>query len=254
LFILSRQFFPGANIANRTPLIANGLRVIDDYYSADQCQRLLKLVEEFRGSHKLVELYRPVKGRSLRYLVIDGEQIREHIPVLQEIYTGEFQELVNEMAEERLEPLANVKSGVNVNILPSGRSEYRWHYDRNYVTAILYLNEVEGGDTEMYPNYRILLNNPSSAFQKTLDAILNFAPLRAVLRKKVSVSPKTGRLVMMQGSRSWHSVSPVTGGEDRINIIMAYDRPGATFAAEKGLDSYLYTQQEQQVSDPNYGR
>ncbi|MGH2581350.1 MAG: 2OG-Fe(II) oxygenase [Anaerolineales bacterium] len=230
------------------------MQVIEDYYSADECRRLLDVIDDYRREHPPTDLYRPVKGRSLRYSVINGEQIRKHLPELQERYTGEFLALVNRMAGEKLEPLANLKSGVNVNILPSGRSEYRWHYDRNYVTAILYLNEVQGGDTEMYPNYRILLGNPSSRLQKILDGILNFLPLRAVLRNKVSVSPKAGRLVVMQGSRSWHSVSPVTGVQDRINIIMAYDRPGATFSAEKGLDSYLYTQQEQKATDPNYGR
>lgn len=34
--------------------------------------------------------------------------------------------------------------------------EYRWHYDRNAVTAILYLNEVPGGETEIFPNFRLV--------------------------------------------------------------------------------------------------
>jgi hypothetical protein len=41
------------------------------------------------------------------------------------------------------------------NITPPG-GEYRWHYDRNAATAILYLNEVPGGETEMFPNYRLV--------------------------------------------------------------------------------------------------
>ncbi len=49
-----------------------------------------------------------------------------------------------------------------------------------------------------------------------------------------------------------HSVRPVRGAEDRINLILAYDEPGAPFAIEENLDTYLYTEQASAVSDPNY--
>ncbi len=46
-------------------------------------------------------------------------------------------------------------------------------YDRNAVTAILYLNTVSGGETEMYPEYRIHLGKRKGArFQKWLDVLL----------------------------------------------------------------------------------
>lgn len=44
----------------------------------------------------------------------------------------------------------------------------------------------------------------------------------------------------------------VGGAEDRINLILAYDEPGAQFAIEKNLDTYLYTEQASAASDPNY--
>ena len=44
----------------------------------------------------------------------------------------------------------------------------------------------------------------------------------------------------------------VEGSEDRINIILAYDAPGARFEVEEGLDSYLYTQETPNTKDPNY--
>jgi hypothetical protein len=46
----------------------------------------------------------------------------------------------------------------------------------------------------------------------------------------------------------------VEGPHDRINVILAYDRDGATFAAEEGLDSYLYTTDNTAQQDPNYLR
>lgn len=69
----------------------------------------------------------------------------------------------------------------------------------------------------------------------------------------VRVSPKVGRLVMMRADRCWHSVRSVLGDRERVNIIASYDLPGTEFSTEEGLDSYLYTQEEQQSADPNYG-
>ena len=54
------------------------------------------------------------------------------------------------------------------------------------------------------------------------------------------------------GNTCLHSVRPFGGAEDRINLLLAYDEPGAPFAIEKNLDTYLYTEQASASSDPNY--
>ena len=56
----------------------------------------------------------------------------------------------------------------------------------------------------------------------------------------------------MRGDRCYHSVRGVTGDVERVNIIFSYDLPDAEFSMEEGLDSYLYTQEQQRSSDPNY--
>jgi hypothetical protein len=51
-------------------------------------------------------------------------------------------------------------------------AQYRWHYDRNAVTGILYLNEVSGGETEMYSGCRIYLGRYKDTIaQRWLDKI-----------------------------------------------------------------------------------
>ena len=50
-------------------------------------------------------------------------------------------------------PIEDAVAARNINVTPPG-GEYRWHYDRNAVTAIIYLNEVPGGETEIFANYR----------------------------------------------------------------------------------------------------
>ena len=59
-------------------------------------------------------------------------------------------------------------------------------------------------------------------------------------------------LIVMQGDRCLHSVRRVEGVEDRINIIMTFDTPGAVFPVEKELDSYLYSKTSTPTFDPNY--
>ena len=231
-----------------------GYQVSDDFLGPDECQDLLDLIAGYREQYDLTEIYRPMKPRSLRYYVIDGEQIKQHLSKIWALYQGAMSEQVNKLTITEFVPLANPRAGVNVNIMPPGRSEYRWHYDRVSVTGILYLNAVEGGETVLYPNYRILLKNRHRIrAQRMLDRLLQARMIRDTLREKTVVSPRPGRLAIQRGNRSWHSVRPVRGNHERINIILAYDVPGAQFPMEKALDSYLYTQEKQTSPDPNYG-
>jgi hypothetical protein len=235
-------------------LLSTGYQVVDGFLTEGACAKLLGRIGRFRENHTLPEIHRPTKGRELRYHVIDGKQIQAELPSVWDLYTGKINRLIDRSIGDRLVPLENVRAGVNVNIMQPGQSSYRWHYDRTSLTSILYLNNVEGGETELYPNYRILLKNRRSMrLQRLLDRIIQARLIRNTFSRMVRVSPQTGRLVMMRGDRCWHSVRSVTGDQERINIILAYDAPGAVFPSEEGLDSYLYTQEEQRTADPNYG-
>lgn len=230
-----------------------GYQVVDDFLTEEQCRLLLSKINKYREGHVLPEIHRPMAGRSLRYHVIHGEQIRESLPEIWELYTGRVQQRVDGSLGFPLAPLENTRAGVNVNLMRPKQSSYRWHYDRACVTAIIYLNEVEGGQTELYPNYRMLLRKgKNSAVQRTLDRIIQAKPILGIFGTKVRVSPKVGRLVMMRADRCWHSVRSVIGDRERINIILSYDLPGTEFPTAEGLDSYLYTQEEARSSDPNY--
>lgn len=239
--------------AGTLQLDRGGYQIVDDFRTADQCRSLLEEINNFREEHTLPEVHRPMKGRSLRYHVISGEQIRESLPAIWELYTGEVNQLINESLGVPLAPLENTRAGVNVNLMRPRQSSYRWHYDRACVTSIIYLNEVEGGETELYPNYRILLKKGKNpAVQRALDRFIQIKPILSLFGNMVRVSPKVGRLVMMRADRCWHSVRSVRGERERINIILSYDFPGTEFPSEDGLDSYLYTQEKQRSTDPNY--
>lgn len=241
-------------MAEKTPFEDASFQVYDNHLSQRDCDELLQMIAEYRTHNVLPEIYRPMKKRSLHYSVIDGTKIHDHLPRIWDLYCGEMCAHVNQLTRQEVVPLENFQVGVNVNIMPPGRSEYRWHYDRTSITAILYLNQVEGGETVIYPNYRVLLRDRNKLrAQRALDKMLHIGLVKRLFSHKRVVSPAAGRLVVMRGRRCWHSVRGVEGLRERINIILAYDAPGADFPMEESLDSYLYSTQKQQSSDPNYG-
>lgn len=230
---------------------ARGYCIKPGFLTEKECENLLNRVNDYRQTHTVPQVYRKVRERSLNYKVIDGKEIREHLPEIDHLYQ-EINHFVDRTNARALMPLKNLQVGVNVNITSPG-GEYRWHYDRNEVTGILYLNEVEGGETECYPNHRIYGERwRFSRIQRWLDRIMQSRAIRLLFGKQVLIKPRRGSLVLMRGNRCLHSVRPVLGDADRINVILAYDVPDARFTVEQKLDSYLYSQDPSASSDPNY--
>jgi hypothetical protein len=226
------------------------LRVIDDFLTQIECDEILNAIHSYRERREPPLIDRAERGRSLRYRVIDGTAVAQGLSELELLYqrTGE---LISAWTGHALVPIADRVAGININITPPG-GEYRWHYDRNAVTAIVYLNNVKGGATEIYPNHRIVLPRRLHALQHGIDTIARRRPVLALIGTKSVVTPRTGRLVVMRGDRCLHSVCPVEGTEERINLCMAYDRLGARARPHDALDDYLYTDHEVGGPDPNY--
>src|SRR4051812_35784515 len=177
---------------------SSGLHLADGYLSQAECAALLDSIASYRQKYGDVQVSRDGTTRPLRYSVIDGVQVKEYLPEITKLYEH-ANNLVDDVAGLTLTPLENERVGCNVNIMGAGNT-YRWHYDRNAVTAILYLSEVEGGETECYGDYRILLGDKKfSKLQKSLDDVLQFRFVRGIFGKRVVIPPKTGRLLVMRG-------------------------------------------------------
>jgi len=239
--------FDGCIGAVMFSLLQNGAEIRENYLPPSLCEALLQDMEAYKASHELPLIERFDAGRSLRYRVIDGDRIFNALPRVVSVYR-EVLSLVRQL-EPRLQPLSNQTAGLNVNFTPPG-GEYRWHYDRNCVTAILFLNAVKGGETEMYPHYRIHLGKwKDTGLQRFCDSALR--RLRQFVRPLV-VEPAPGRMILMRGDRCLHSVRRVEGEEERVSIIMSFDPPGRVFLPEGDLDSYLYSKSASPNKDPNY--
>ena len=227
---------------------SNALLVRDDFVSATAAECALTAVDDFRRRFPLPVISRPSARRPLCYSVIDGRQIFLHLPEIQRLH-AKATRVIRHIFGNGIEPLADEQVACNINITQPGGS-YRYHYDRNAITAILYLNETEGGETECYPNYRLRVSQ--TLLQQEIDRVFESEAARWLFARQVLVRPRTGRLVIMRGNRCLHSVREVRGNRDRINVVMSYDTKGAQYANGDLLNSYLYTHTDLQTADPNY--
>lgn len=228
-----------------------GYLAVERYADEPTTADLLGSVEAYLADHDLPIIRREHGGRGLCYQVIDGGRVVRDLPGLLDVYEAVNAE-VNERLGVHVVPVAEPLARVNVNITPPGGS-YRWHYDRNTLTATLYLNGVDGGELELCPNYRLSRGAGASLVGRTADRVLEWRGVMWAFGHKVVIRPEPGLLVVMRGDRCLHSVATVTGPECRVNLVMAFDEVGHAARPAAQLDTYLYSQDDVR-SDPNYTR
>jgi hypothetical protein len=229
--------------ARDTSFWRRGVEVVPAFLSASECENLLAAVADYRRTHELPVIFREEKGRSLNYIVMEGWRFHEALPESEAI-VDRIQTRLESICEESLVLIDDARAACNVNITPPG-GQYRWHYDRNLVTALVYLNGVEGGETDLYPNYRITWPwARPRAIQPFLDRLLLNKGVRAVAGRPTAVTPAQGTFVALRGNTTLHSVRPVRGDEVRINLVVAFDRPGSD-STRRTLNAYLYESPEQ---------
>jgi 2-oxoglutarate-Fe(II)-dependent oxygenase superfamily protein len=220
-----------------------GVEVVPEFLSGDECESLLSAIADYRRTHELPVVYREEKGRSLNYIVMEGWRFHEALPDSEAI-VDRVRNQLESICGEPLVLIDDARAACNVNITPPG-GQYRWHYDRNLVTALVYLNAVEGGETDLYPNYRLTWPwRQPTKMQSLLDRLLLIKGVRKVAGRPTAVTPAQGTFVALRGNTTLHSVRPVGGDEVRINLVVAFDRPGSD-SSRPTLNAYLYESPEQ---------
>lgn len=218
-----------------------GVEVVPQFLSATECERLLSAVADYRRTHELPVIFREEKGRSLNYVVMEGWRFHEALPDAEAI-VDRIRTRLESICAEPLVLIDDARAACNVNITPPG-GQYRWHYDRNLVTALVYLNGVEGGETDLYPNYRVTWPwSRPRVTQSLLDRLLLNKGVRALAGRPTAVTPAQGTFVALRGNTTLHSVRPVRGDQDRVNLVVAFDRPGSD-STRRTLNAYLYESQ-----------
>ncbi|MDP9267109.1 MAG: 2OG-Fe(II) oxygenase [Acidobacteriota bacterium] len=162
---------------------------------------------------------RPIEQRSgehvLRYRVVTGEVVRTEWPELFAMYrSAELREWVAAIAGlPTVFNSSHLQSALNINALGEPGEIYRWHHDAAGLTLLLYLSDSrkqDGGALEM---------RASGAVETML--------------------PTAGTVVLMDGTRCLHRVSPIVRRHQRISVPMVFT-PDPDHERPAGLDDYLY--------------
>jgi len=128
------------------------------------------------------------------------------------------------LGRDRLFRYADPLGALNLAVMRDG-DELAWHYDQtDFVVSIAIQSSEAGGEFECVPMIR-------SADDERYDAV------RAVLaedpRVPVTVVPMTpGTLMLFEGRRSIHRVSPIRGSRPRHVALLAYDTKPGTDSSE----------------------
>src|SRR5215204_708939 len=156
----------------------HGYAFIKDYLSPDDCRVILDSIQEFRRTRSLIEVNRSSIIELKHFLTINGNDVEEHIDRGKDLYL-DVNQFINKTSQIEYVPVDSKEIGLSINITPPG-GQFSWHYDRNEVTVVLYLNGVDGGEMEFYPRYRFLLKNRHRGIRKWTQRIFD-----ATIRPKV---------------------------------------------------------------------
>jgi hypothetical protein len=121
------------------------------------------------------------------------------------------------LGRERLFRYADPLGALNLAVMRDG-DELAWHFDQtDFVVSVAIQSSESGGDFECVPMVR-------SASDERYDAVA------AVLRgdeKPLTVPMTPGTLMLFEGRRSIHRVTPIRGPRPRYVALLAYDtQPG----------------------------
>jgi hypothetical protein len=129
------------------------------------------------------------------------------------------------LGREPLYPYADPLGALNLAVMTEG-DVLGWHYDQtDFVVSLAIQSSERGGEFE---NVALLRGDEDD---ERYDAVA--AVLRGDDRERVVVEPMTpGTLMLFQGRRSLHRVSPVSGVRPRYVALFGYDTKPDTMSSE----------------------
>ena len=158
--------------------------------------------------------------------IVDGLQIKHHLPWLYAAYHTTFLEMANIAGRDG--PYLAAKNdlyGVNLNVLKGTGSRYESHVDSNPLQGLLFVTEhntASGGVLRVSCNQMMKGEFPldSSSFD---------------------IQPEPGKLLFFDARRSPHYVTPLLKGDLRVTVAMNfYCQASPESLRPKDLNNHLF--------------
>lgn len=190
--------------------------IVKGFLDRGEVERLLGLLERYEG------LYRETSGRGglgPRYRIIDGNQVRSHLPEVATLGEERLRAAAERFAGHPLQLMENPLRSIRVQAYNKRDQGFRWHFDEYAFVALLTLKNTNGGQTQFV----------SPRISRTLKFL--FYPLYAFPRvfsllPHRGLDTEAGDLLLMRGSRVLHRGVTLEEGGERILVSCWYDEPG----------------------------
>lgn len=190
-------------------------RHVPGFLSGEELSRLTRLI----GDHE--DLYTEVHGRGglgPRYRVIDGDQIRERLPEVEELGDRRVRPLAEEFAGEALRPFGSSKRSMRVQAYERREHGFRWHLDGHAYVALVTLKNTNGGQTQF-------ISPALTRFLRFLLYPFYAVPQVFSIFPRHAVTARAGDLLVMRGTRALHRGITLSDQGERILIAYTFDAP-----------------------------
>ena len=196
-----------------------GVAVVLNCLDAQATATLAQVAVTATARHAL-QIRRSSDEGSLDYRVVTGDAIRSDARPIFSLYeSAELLTWIRQVTGKGdLQRSQHLRSSVNINLFDTPGQEYRWHNDAVPFTAVLFLTTI-----------------PASAGGELL--------VRTITGRLLTISPIAGQLVLMDGHRCAHAVTPLRAHAARITVPMVF--PAVQADRPPGLDDYLYATSQQ---------
>ena len=191
-----------------------GLVELDPYIDSMPCieQTLTELASAFASAKHRTD----VDSDGITMQTLNGDALLDACPSVGHMYQYTLQSLRREIPA--LHEISARSIGLSANLLQGAHDKFRMHFDRNQLTAIVYLNDVVLMPLIAYPNVR---RDPLMAGEKehfSLDGLVPYV-----------IEPRTNTGLVFLGRRTYHGIdnrvaqSGTTSQIRRYSLQFAFD-------------------------------
>lgn len=195
-----------------------GFEVFDGVLDGDYCA---KLANELSGS--MARNCIGVNNDGVFINTKNGKHLISEFPQIKLFYDLIYSKILR--FDKNLLVVEDLPVAISANLLrPEDGHVFRYHFDRNEYTAVLYLTENHDFPLQIYPNIRTDPVEGDSVWLYQQESV-----------KPVSITPRQGRLVVFRGRTCLHGIVGNTKrlpGEERISLQFAYDTRFVSFKAQ----------------------
>lgn len=192
----------------------------------------LRVVRDFLPPSELADMrgailahsqhFKPVAakaGMNLPYKVLNGYELRAHLPALAAVAAGPMLAVAQELAGEPLQLMADTKRDMRLQWYRGKHEGFRWHLDGGLYGALLTVTNDNDGGTEM-------LTPRQSRWLRPVPYVLYPFPKLLELAGPTPIAAGAGDLVVIRGGEIIHRGVIRKDHGDRILLAASFDPVG----------------------------